>query len=400
MALIALLVALSGLTVKVDTPPANAVAGRPWTVTVRVSRDGRAVRDARVEVVVRGASTYRARATRPGRYRARVVFRSPGRWSWAVRVAGRSYRRGTVSVREAPPSTVEFEQAAGLARTPAGDLIVTDTRGASVYRVDPETGATVRIAGTGVTGFAGDGGPARRAQVDWPRYAAADSDGTLFVAEGPRVRRIDPAGTITTIGTFEPAVAAVALDGRGGLFVLDFANRISHVQLATGATTAYVGAEAGLNAAHGLAVGRDAALYVGDSWNHRIRRIDPVSRAITTVAGTGEGGFSGDGGPALAARFQNPSYLTFAPDGSLVFGDFLNNRVRRIGPDGVITTIAGNGQGGIGAHNRPARQAAIGGPGGVAVDPAGNVYFVAIETRFVQRIDAATGILTYVRPRR
>jgi hypothetical protein len=83
-----------------------------------------------------------------------------------------------------------------------------------------------------------------------------------------------------------------------------------------------------------------------------------------------------------------------------VFGDFLNNRIRAIGPNGVLRTIAGNGELGIGGHGRPATYVAIGGPGGLAIDAAGNVYFAAFEARFLHRVDAATGVVTRIQARR
>ena len=123
----------------------------------------------------------------------------------------------------------------------------------------------------------------------------------------------------------------------------------------------------------GIAVGLDGSFYLADSWNHRIRRVGPDG-IITTVAGTGAAGFSGDGGPAINAQLYLPVSVTVGSDGSIYIGDYWNYRVRRVGPDGIITTVAGVGVAGYSGDGGPARSAALQCPDGLAGAPDGSLF--------------------------
>jgi len=214
-----------------------------------------------------------------------------------------------------------------------GSLIVADTDNYRVRRVDP-SGIITTIAGTGDRGYSGDGGPATAARLDDPRGLAYDAAGNLYVsnAEGsavPSVRRIDPAGTITTVAGGQPA----GYGGDGG-----------------------PATEARLNEPRSIAVA-GSTLYVADSLNNRIRAVDLVTGLIWTVAGTGSAGFGGDGGPAAAARLSAPRGVAVTPDGDVIVIDTGNDRLRRIDTDGSALPGA-------------LAPLAIGAPGGTTADLA------------------------------
>ncbi|MGH8972603.1 MAG: hypothetical protein ACRD0C_05305, partial [Acidimicrobiia bacterium] len=194
-----------------------------------------------------------------------------------------------------------------LLAPPDGSLIIADTDGRRIRKVSLQ-GIITTIAGTGVTGYTGDGGPATAAQLDDPRGLALDAAGNLYVsnAEGtpvPSVRRITPAGVITTVAGGNPA----GYSGDGGP-----------------ATSAR------LNEPRSIAV-RGNNLYIADSINNRVRRVDLATGIITTVAGTGKSGYGGDGGPAVAARLAEPRGIALTPSGDIVILDTNNNRIRLMG---------------------------------------------------------------------
>ncbi len=283
------------------------------------------------------------------------------------------------------------------------------------------------VAGTGVRdssgGGFGDGGPATAARLDSPIGVVAAPDGSLYIADSGarRVRRVSSAGIITTVaggGTQlqdgVPATlahvspAGLALGPDGSLYIAEAdTNRIRRVSpggiITTIAGTGVRGTtgdggpatQATLGDPWRVAVGGDGSVYVQDLDSHRIRRIGPEG-IITTVAGTGATGFSGDGGPARAAKFSSVMVgLAVGPDGALYIADTTNFRVRRVGLDGIITTVAGSGSTVSGGDGGRATQAGIVAPEGVAVGRDGTLYIV--ETGgLVQRMRRVTpdGIIT------
>jgi RHS repeat-associated protein len=235
-----------------------------------------------------------------------------------------------------------------------------DPRGQALYKGDGTRRAAAGIgpvmrtvAGTGSTTFNGDSRPALQANLALPSGIAATADGGFVIVEigGNRVRRLQPDGNMVVI----------AGDGQFG-FAGD-----------GGPAT-----QARLRFPTGVAAGPDGAVYVADAGNHRIRRITP-NGFIETIAGTspgelGIGGFSGDGGLAADAQLNNPRNVAVAPDGAIYVADMGNHRIRRIGPDGVITTVAGNGTPGFSGDGGPAIAAALAGPQDIAIGPDGTLY--------------------------
>jgi ribosomal protein S11 len=214
-----------------------------------------------------------------------------------------------------------------------------------------EPATIVTVAGTGVDGHDGDGGPATSAAIDHPRgIAVVPGGGFVFAAPFvPAVRSVGNDGRITTVA----GTAAPGFSGDGGP-----------------ATAAQ------LNLVHGVALLPDGGMVLADTSNHRIRRVTPDG-TITTVAGTGTFGFSGDGGPATAAQIAAPRGIASLPDGTILFPDSGNHRVRGISPTGVITTVAGTGTPGFSGDGGPALAAQLNLP--FSVSPLGNGGFLIAD---------------------
>ena len=225
------------------------------------------------------------------------------------------------------------------------------------------------IAGTPPRAPDGDGGPAIEANLNWPGGVAVDGAGNVYIADrgNDRIRRVDGAGIITTIaGTGESGSSA---DGGPAI-------------------------EANLNWPAGVAVDGAGNVYIADRGNDRIRRVDGAG-VITTIAGTGVRGFSGDGGPAVEAKLDGPSGIAVDGAGNVYIADRGNDRIRRVDGAGVITTIAGTGVRGFSGDGGPAVEAKLDGPSGIAVDGAGNVYIADYNNHRVRRVDGA-GIITTI----
>ena len=217
------------------------------------------------------------------------------------------------------------------------------------------------IAGTGVSGYSGDGGPATAARLANPMGVTVGPDGSIYIGERLNhcIRKIDPNGLIRTVaGTGQEGYS-----GDGGS--------------ASAAKLAYP---------WGAAVGPDGSVYISDTVNHRIRRVD-LSGIITTVAGTGQSGYGGDGGPATAALLSYPEGIAVGPDGSIYITEYYSHRIRRVGPDGNIITIAGIG--GVPDYygdDGPATSASFNTPWGVAVGPDGSVFVADYYNNRIRRV--------------
>jgi RHS repeat-associated protein len=303
----------------------------------------------------------------------------------------------------------------GIALGPDGSLYIVDTQNARIRRVGVN-GIITTVAGTGNAGFSGDGGLATQAKLNISYGIALGPDGSLYIADSGnnRIRRVGTDGIITTVsgtgsrggsGDGGPATQAqlnypqgIALGLDGSLYIADSGNnRIRRVGkdgiITTVAGTGVYGfmgdggpaTQAKLNYPQGIALGLDGSLYIADSGNNRIRRVG-TDGIITTVAGTGVYGFMGDGGPATKAQLKFPQGIALGRDGSLYIADSFNNRIRRVGTDGIITTVAGTGNSGYSGDGGLAMQANLASPQSIAFGPGGNLYIADTINSRIRRV--------------
>jgi sugar lactone lactonase YvrE len=248
---------------------------------------------------------------------------------------------------------------AGVAVDSGGNLYIADSHNNRVRKVAP-SGTISTVAGNGNGGYSGDGGPATSAQLNWPECIAVDSAGNLYIAEygNNRIRKVAPGGTISTVA----GNGTVGYSGDGGP-----------------ATSAE------LRSPHGVTVDSSGNLYIADSDNSRIRKVSPGG-TISTVAGTGSAGYSGDGGPATSAELREPLGVAVDSSGNLYIADLHNDRIRKVSPGGTISTVAGTGSAGYSGDGGPANRAALRGPHGVAVDSSGNLYIADHYNRRIRKV--------------
>ena len=240
-----------------------------------------------------------------------------------------------------------------------GNVFFADKRNNRICRID-ENGVIRIIAGRGVAGFEGDGGPATDALLWWPCAVVVDEMGSLFIADSAnnRVRKVEPNGIINTVAG--NGLAGFSGDGGPAL-------------------------KARLNHPCDLAIDSKGNLLIADSWNNRVRRVDPRG-VIATVAGTEQPGFSGDGGSAKKARLYHPYGVAVVEDGSIWITERGGNRLRKVSPDGIIVSIAGQDIAGYQGDDGPADRARLNRPCGIAVDKAGNLYIADSWNHRIRRI--------------
>ena len=232
-----------------------------------------------------------------------------------------------------------------------------------------QSGIITTYAGDGTYGFSGDGGPATSAMLAAPEGVAEDTAGNLFIADSwnSNVRKVTPGGVISTVaGNGNPGYS-----GDGG-----------------------PAASAMLNYPTGVAVDAAGNLFIADYGNDRIRMVTP-SGIISTVAGNGTAGFSGDGVPANSAQLNGPTGVAVDAAGNLFIADEHNNRVREVNPGGVISTVAGNGTGGYSGDGGPATSAELYYPAGVAVDTAGNLFIADFDNQRVRMVTGVASVTTF-----
>ena len=296
----------------------------------------------------------------------------------------------------------------------AGNLYIADFRNSRIRKVSP-AGTVTTIAGSGLPGFSGDNGAALQAQLSYPSDVEVDAAGNLYIADtnNHRIRRVSAAGVITTVagngvagfgGDNGSAVTAqlytptgIAIDGAGNLYIADTYNSRIRKVTPSGIITTVAGSGAhgfsgegqvatssALNDPTGIAVDAAGNLYIADRFNHRIRTVT-ANGLLNTIAGTGTGEFGGDGGLATAASLQNPSDVAVDKYGSLYIADQSNHRVRKVS-SGVITTVAGSGVAGFSGDGGNALFAAFNTPLAVAVDTLGSLFVVDTGNQRVRKV--------------
>ncbi len=305
----------------------------------------------------------------------------------------------------------------GLTIGPDGALYVCEVDNHRIVRIDLKTGRIFRAVGSGEKGYAGDGGPALAASLNQPYEVRFDKAGNMFFVEMQNhvVRRVDAqTGTITTVaGTGKPGFSgdggpakqaelhqphSIAFDAQGGLLICDIANhRIRRVDLATGIIQTAAGtgekqnppdgaplAGAPLFGPRAIALDAHGGLAVVLREGNAIYRVDGASHKIFRLAGNGEKGHSGDGGPALDARLNGPKGISIGPGGNYYIADTESHTIRRIdGKTHVITTIAGTGERGDGPDGDPLH-CRLSRPHGVFVAPDGTVYIADSESHRIR----------------
>jgi len=233
----------------------------------------------------------------------------------------------------------------------------------------------VTVAGTGLRAFSPDGGLAASAALVRPVAVATGPRGEIYIAEGNRVREVDPDGRITTLA----GTGDAGHDGDGG-----------------------PGAQARLTTPQGLAVDSAGRVYIADTLGNRVRRVD-ADGTIRTVAGTGDAGNAGDGKPAIDAKLNLPTGVAIGFGDSVFISDTGNNVVRQLGIDGIIRTVAGTGEAGYRGDGGPALYAVLHAPGGLAFDDEGNLYIADTLNQRIRRVNvngqiatvAGTGVAAY-----
>jgi sugar lactone lactonase YvrE len=290
-------------------------------------------------------------------------------------------------------------------------------------------GTITTIAGTGGdAGYTGDGAAATSAKLDNPRKIALDSSGDIYIADtvNNAIRKVTiSTGIITTVaGTGTPGYSGnkgvatsatlnspngVALDSSGNLYIADTGNNvIRKVTASSGVITTVAGngtsgysgnngaaASATLNSPNGVALDSSGNLYIADTSNGVIRKVTASSGVITTVAGSGSSGYSGDGGSATSAKLTIPNGVAVDSSGNIYIADTGNNVIREVS-SGVIATVAGSGTSGYSGDNGAATSAKLSIPYGVAVDSSGNIYIADTGNNVIREITASSGDITTV----
>ena len=319
----------------------------------------------------------------------------------------------------------------GIAVSPDGTLYIVDTDNRRIRKLTPfgSEWRITTIAGTGHRGSSGDGGPALHADFVRPVAIALDTEGNLYIADtgGHKIRKIDTSGIITTVagnghccftGDGQQAMNAeftppygISAGPSGHVYIVDRDNhRIRRVDITNAVITTVAGngsrgyrgdggeaSKASLSDPMSVAIGKDGSVFIADYGNHRIRKVDGETKMITTVAGSIDGGFEGDGGKATRAKLHFPAGAAIDSEGNLYISDTGNQRVRMVEHDtGIITTIAGTGNYGFSGDGGPATEADLAHPTSLGFDQDGNLYIADTDNHRVRKVDKGTGTITTV----
>ena len=266
-----------------------------------------------------------------------------------------------------PATSASLAQPLGVFVDGLGNIYIADTDNRRIRKVSP-SGVITTIAGNGNAGFSGDGGPATSTSLYNPRGVFVDGSGNIYIADqgNYRIRRVSPSGTISTIA----GTGTRGFSGDGG-----------------------PATSADLYTPAGVCVDDLGNIYIAEA-GYSINRIRKVSSSgiITTIAGIGTGsgipGFSGDGGPATSADLYTPTGVFVDGPGNVYIADQSNSRIRKVSPSGTISTIAGNGTNGFSGDGGIATSASLSSPSGVFVDESGNIYIADLNNRRIRKVAA------------
>jgi uncharacterized protein (TIGR03437 family) len=306
-----------------------------------------------------------------------------------------------------------------------GNLYVADSTKNVVYKVTT-TGVTTTVAGTGTAGYSGDGGQASAATLRTPYDVAVAPDGTLYISDGNNecIRKVAPNGVISTFagscghagfaGDGKASTSAMMnvpftmqLDSKGNLYFVDYQNHRIREITTDGNINTIAGSGNGATVAEAdgslapstnmtpgyIALGPDGTLYYSDDGNPnagvpRVRKIDPKTNMVTTVAGNGTRAYAGDGGPATKASFVTADGIALDSAGDIYIADWGNARIRKVSADGTIATYAGTGSGGYTGDGGPALSATFNGPTGLYSDSLNNIYVADLNNMRIRKISS------------
>jgi streptogramin lyase len=318
--------------------------------------------------------------------------------------------------------------------------LIADTENNSIRRVDTSTGVITTFAGTGSSGYSGDGGPAMSAKLSKPRGVFADGAGKVYLADtdNHRIRMVDLTTEIITrvagsgdnvydeendedvspLSAHLNKPRGVSVDASGNIYIADTENcMIRKVDVSTNKINRVAGATDGesplcgwsgdgglatntrLNKPRGVWVDASGNIYIADTENNRIRRVDATTQIITTVAGNGGSGYTGDNGPATAAQLYNPNGVLVDVSGNIYIADTENNRIRRVdATTQFIYTVAGTGSGGYSGDDGPADSAILHKPRGLWLDESGNILIADADNHRARLVydDGGTLMITTV----
>ncbi len=298
-----------------------------------------------------------------------------------------------------PANQAQLALPGGIAFDSQGDMYIADAVNNVVRKV---SGGTINtFAGTGTAGYSGDKGPATAAELNNPEGVAVDSTGNVYIADSANnvIRVVSTSGTITTFagnniagyeGDTGPANQAelnvpcgIAIDSSNNVYIADSDNNVirivtNNVINTVGLTGAY------LNHPDGVAVDAAGDIFVADTDNERVVEFAAVTYNYSLIAGNGNPGYSGDSGPAQNAELQDPKGVAVDAQGYVYIADTINGRIRKVGLDGTITTVAGNGIPNYAGDGGYATSAELYFPDGIAIDPSGNLYVIDTDNSAIR----------------
>ena len=338
----------------------------------------------------------------------------------------------TVAGEGVTTNNIHFYEPTGVAVDSSGNFYIANSRENQVHKVDTNGNAST-VAGTYENGYSGDGGAATDAQLSYPINIAVDSSGNLYIADqyNHRIRKVDKSGIINTVagdGTYGYSgdgaaatsakmryPAGVAVDSSGNLYIADMYNHRIRKVATNGIISTVAGSgtagnsgdggaaiSASLNYPYGIAVDSSGNLYIADTENHSIRKVG-TNGVISTVAGIGTFGYHGDGGAATSAALTYPTSVAIDSSGNLYIADQYNHRIRKVDTSGIISTVAGTGTFGGYYHSGSydngdggaAINAQLSSPEGVAVDSSGNLYIADTFGNRIRKVELGTNAPTF-----